>query len=153
MLKKGIFSGCFCYIGETSSKHAKCRLVSRIKKKKSLISTSTCRFKRPARSRQLKVHERHLNQEQGIFEKSIGDEPVHSPSTLLPRRSVLNKSPQSSCGASLHGVSSGNVSWKKESKIKELKVERVRSWSSGNPNSEEFPSAEGDGRVVSLVGW
>ncbi|XP_067028202.1 uncharacterized protein [Acropora muricata] len=129
--------------GETSSKRAKCRSVSRIKKKKGLISTSTCRFKRPARSRQFKVHERHLNQELGIFEKSIGDESVHSPSTLLPRCSVLNKSPQSSCGASLHGLSSGNVSWTKESKIKELKMERVRSWSSGNPNSEEFPSAEG----------
>ena len=119
-----------------------------------VISASTCRLKGPACSRLPKVHERHLNQERGIFEKSIHDESVHSPSTLLPSCSVLNNS---SCNlsnsASPHVLFSGNVSWEKESKIKELKMARVRSWLSYNRNSEEFPSAEGDGRVVSLVGW
>jgi len=36
--------------------------------------------------------------------------------------------------------------------VKEMKMERVRSWLCCNLDSEEFPSAEGDGRVVSLVG-
>ena len=159
-VKKGIFSRCFCYIGGTSSERTKCRSVSRIQEEKRLlmtenavISASTCRLKRPACSRQSKVHEGHLNQELGVFEKSIGDECVHSPSTLLPSCSVLNKSQsQPVNSASLHGLYSGNVSWKNESNVKELKMERVRSWLSCNPNSEEFPSPEGDGRVVSFVG-
>ena len=119
-----------------------------------VISASTCRLKRLACSSLPKVHERDLNQEQVIFEKSIGDEPVHSPSTLWPICSVFNKSqPKPDKSSCLHGLSSGSVSWEKESKIKEVKMERVRSWLNCNRNSEEFPSAEGDGRVVSLVGW
>ena len=121
-----------------------------------VVSASTCRLKRPGCLvlSPLEADERQLNQEQVIFEKSIGDESVHSPSTLLPSCPVLNKSrPQPDNSASLHGLFSGNVSWKNESNMKELKMERVRSWLSCNPNSEEFPSAEGDGRVVSLVGW
>ena len=162
MLKKGIFSRCFCYIGGTPSKRTKCRRVYESKEEKRVLMTenvvvsgSTCRLKRPGYLvlSALKADERQLNQEQVIFEKSIGDESVHSPSTLLPSCSVINKSSQSSCGASLHGLSSGNVSWEKESKIKELKMARKRSWLWCKPNSEEFPSAEGDGRVVSLVGW
>ena len=162
MLKKGIFSRCFCYVGGTSSKRTKCRSVSGIKEERkrllmtenAVISESSCRLKRPGCSRLPKVHERHLNQELGIFEKSIGDESIHSPSTLSPSCSVFNKSqPQPDTSSSLHDLSSGNVSWEKESKIKELKMARVRSWLSCNRNSEEFPSAEGDGRVVSLVGW
>ena len=119
-----------------------------------VVLASTCRLKRPGYLvlSPIEADERQLNQEKVIFEKSIGDESVHSPSTLLPSCSVLNKSSQSSFGASLHGVSSGNVSLKKKSNTKELKMERLRSWSSCNPNSEEFHSAEGDGRVVSLVG-
>ena len=89
-----------------------------------VISPSTCRLERPACSRLPKVHERHLNQELGIFEKSYGDESVQSPSTLLPRGSVLNNSPiKTGNSASLHGLSSGNVSWKNESNMKELKME------------------------------
>ena len=167
MLKKGIFSRCFCYIGETRSKRTKCRCVFKLESKEekrvlttenAFISASTCRLKRPACSRLPKVHERHLNQEQVIFEKSICDESAHSPSTLLPSCTVSGNSSTIlrmglSNSTSLHGLSSGNESWKKESNTKELKMERVRSWSSSNPNSEEFPSTEGDARVVSLVGW
>ena len=130
-VKKGIFSRCFCYIGGTSSERTKCRSVSRIQEEKRLlmtenavISASTCPLKRPACSRLPKVHERHLNQELGILEKSIDDESVHSPSTLLPSSSVLNNpSMQLSNTASLHGLFSGNVSWKNESNMKESKVE------------------------------
>ena len=131
MLKKVFFSRCFCYIGGTSSERTKCRSVSRIQEAKRLlmtenavISASTWRLKRPACSRLPKVHERHLNQELGIFEKSIDDESVHSPSTLLPSSSVLNNpSMQLSNSASLHGLFSGNASWKNESNMKELKTE------------------------------
>ena len=119
-----------------------------------VLSVSTCRLKIPRYvvflSATLVVDERDLNQKLFIFETSIGGESVPSPSTLLPSCSVLNKSSQSSCGASLHGVSSENMSWKNESNMKELKMERVRSCLSCNPNSEEFPSAEGDGRVHGL---
>ncbi|XP_015770042.1 PREDICTED: uncharacterized protein LOC107348498 isoform X3 [Acropora digitifera] len=111
-----------------------------------VVSASTCRLKRPGYLvlNPFETDERQLTQEQVIFEKSIGDESGHSPSTLLPSCAVLNKSlPQTDSSASLHGVSSGNVSGKKESNIKELKMARVRSWLSCNPDSEEFPSAEG----------
>ena len=75
------------------------------------------------------------NQELGIIKKSIGDESVPSPSTLLPSYSVLNKSSQRSSSALIHGLYSGNVSWIKETNMKELQTERVRSWLSCNPNS------------------
>ncbi|XP_015777829.1 PREDICTED: uncharacterized protein LOC107355761 [Acropora digitifera] len=135
----------------TSFERTLWRSVARLKELRRLlltenavISPSTCRLERPACSRLPKVYERHLNQELGIFEKSCGDESVQSPSTLLPRGSVLNSSPiKIGNSASLHGLSSGNLSWKKGRKFKELKMARVRSWSSCNPNSEEFPSAEG----------
>ena len=161
MLKKGIFSPGFCYIENTSSEANKCRGVYESKEEKRalmtenvVVSASTCRLKRPGYLvlSPLEADERQLTQEQVIFEKSIGDESGHSPSTLLPSCSVLNKSSQSSCGASFHGLSSGNVSLQKERYMKELKMELLRSWSSCSPNSEEFPSAEGDGRVVSLMG-
>ena len=117
-----------------------------------VVSASTCRLKRLGYLGlliALKADERQLNQEGVIFEKSLGDESVHSPSTLLPSCSVLNISSWHLSNL----ASSGNVSSKKESKIKELKMEHMRSWLCCNPNSEEFPSAEGDGRVVSPVGW
>lgn len=110
-----------------------------------VVSASTCRLKRPGCLvlSPLEADERQLNQELVIFVKSIGEESVHSPSTLLPSCPVLNKSrPQPDNSASLHGRFSGNVSWKNESNMKELKMERVRSWLSCNPNSDEFPSAE-----------
>ena len=164
MLKSGIFSLCFSYIGGSPSKWINCRELSRYESKQEkrvlmaenvVVSASTCRLKRPGYLvlSPLEADERQLNQEQVIFERSIGDEPVQLPVTLLPNCSVLNKSrPQPDNSASLHDLSSGNVSWKNESNIKELKMERVRSWLCCNPNSEEFPSAEGDGLVVSLVG-
>ena len=119
------------------------------------MSASPCCLKRPGYLvlSQLKVDERNLNRELGIFGKSIGDESVPSPSTLLPSCAVLNKSSQSSCSASLHGLTSGNLSRKKESIMKMLKMERVRCWLNDSPNSEEFPSAEGKGCVVSSEGW
>ena len=127
----------------------------RLMTENAVMSASTCRLKRPGYLvllSPLKVDERRLNQELEIFEKSIGDESVPPPSTLFTSCSVLSNSSQSNCCASLHGLNSGNVSWKKESNMKELKMESVRSWLSCNPNSEEFASAEGDDRVVSSVG-
>ena len=85
---------------------------------------------------------------QSIIQMSYGGESIHSPSTLLPSCPVLNKSSQSSCGASLHGLSSGNLSWKKESKIEELKMARVRSRWSCNPSSGEFRPLFGVGLVA-----
>ena len=120
-----------------------------------VLSASTCRLKRPGYLvlNASETDEKQLTQEQVVFEKSIGDESGHSPSTLLPSCPVLNKSrPQPDNSASLHGRFSGNVSWKNESNMKELKMERVRSWLSCNPDSEEFPSAEGEDCVVSFVG-
>ena len=137
MLKNGIFSRCFCYIGGTPPKCTKYRGVSRYESKEEkralmtenvVVSASTCRLKRPGDLvlSPLKADERQLNQQLVIFEKPIGDESVHSPSTLLPSCSVLNKSSQSSCGASLHGLFSGNVSWKNESNMKEMKVLNIQ---------------------------
>ena len=163
--KEELFSRIFCYIGGTSSKRTKCRGVSQINEEKRLLMTenavtlvSTCRLKgrryvTVGLLRPLKTDERHLNEKLFIFKKSIVGESVPSPSTLFPSRSVPNKSSQSSCGASLLDLYSGNVSLKEESNRKELKMERLRPWSSCNPNSVEFPSAEGDGRVVSLMSW
>lgn len=163
-VKKWYFSLCFSYIGGTPSKCITWRGVSRYESKEErrvlmrenvVVSALTCRLKRPGCLvlSPLEADERQLNQEQVIFEKSIGDESGHSPSTLLPSCSVLSKSrPQPDNSASLHGRFSGNVSWKNESNMKELKMERVRSWLSCNPDSEEFPSAEDEDCVVSFVG-
>ena len=156
-VKKWYFSLCFSYIGGTPSKW---RYESKEEKhvlmtENVVVSASTCRLKRPGCLvlSPLEADERQRTQEQVIFEKSIGDESVHSPSTLLPSCPVLNESrPQPDNSASLHGRFSGNVSWKNESNMKELKMERVRSWLSCNPDSEEFPSAEGEDCVVSFVG-
>ena len=156
-VKNWYFSLCFSYIG---GKPSKWRYESKEEKhvlmtENVVVSASTCRLKRPGCLvlSPLEADERQLNQELVIFEKSIGDESVHSPSTLLPSCPVLNKSrPQPDNSASLHGRFSGNLSWKNESNVKEMKMERVRSWLCCNLDSEEFPSAEGDGRVVSLVG-
>ena len=89
---------------------------------------------------------------QSIIQMPFGDESVPSPSTLLPSCSIVNESSQSSCGSSLHGLNSENLSCEKERNMKEQKMERVRSWLRCNPNSEEFPSAEGEGCVVSSEG-
>lgn len=111
-------------------------------------TVSTCRLKK-------ENHEQILiplgfYQELGIIKKSIGDESVPSPSTLLPSYSVLNKSSQRSSSASIHGVYSGNVS---RVNMKELQTERMRSWLSSNPNSEELPFPKGEGCVVTSLGW
>ena len=100
-----------------------------------------------------KVYGTRQDQEmQSIIQMPFGDESVPSPSALLPSCSVVNKSSQSSCGSSLHGLNSENLSCEKERNMKELKMERVRSWLRCNPNSEEFPSSEGEGCVVSSEG-
>lgn len=44
-----------------------------------------------------------------------------------------------------------HLSWIKETNMKELQMERVKSWLSCNPNSEEFPSAKGESCVFSSV--
>lgn len=100
-------------------------------------TASTCHLKK-------ENHSQFLD----IITKSIGNDPV----TSSLNYSVLNKSSQSSSSAPLQVLYSGNVSWIKDTNIKELQMERVRSWLNCNPNSEEFPSAEGESHVVSSVG-
>lgn len=116
-------------------------------------TVSTCRLKKENHKQiliPLEVYGTRPNQELGIIKKSIGDESVPSPSTLLPSYSVLNKSSQRSSSASIHGVYSGNVS---RVNMKELQTERMRSWLSSNPNSEELPFPKGEGCLVTSLGW
>lgn len=116
-------------------------------------TVSTCRLKKENHKQiliPLEVYGTRPNQELGIIKKSIGDKSVPSPSTLLPSYSVLNKSSQRSSSASIHGVYSGNVS---RVNMKELQTERMRSWLSSNPNSEELPFPKGEGCVVTSLGW
>lgn len=104
---------------------------------------STCRLKKENHKQILipQVYGTRPNQELGIIKKSIGDESFPSSSTLLPSYSVFNKSWSSS--AAIHGLYSGNVSRIKETNMKELQTERIRSWLSSNPNLEELPFAKG----------
>lgn len=109
-------------------------------------TVSTCRLKKENHKQiltPLEVYGTRPNQELGIIKKSIGDESVPSPSTLLPSYSVLNKASQWSSSGPNHGLYSGNVSRIKETDMKELQTERMRSWLSSNPNSEELPFAKG----------
>lgn len=119
-------------------------------------TVSTCRLKKENHKQiltPLEVYGTRPNQELGIIKKSIGDESVPSPSTLLPSYSVLNKPSQCSSSGPNHGLYSGNVSRIKEPNMKELQTERMRSWLSSNPNSEELPFAKGEGRVVTSLSW
>ena len=116
---------------------------------------STCRLKKENHKQILipQVYGTRPNQELGIIKKSIGDESFPSSSTLLPSYSVFNKSSQRSSSAPIHGLYSGNVSRIKETNMKELQTERIRSWLSSNPNLEELPFAKGEGCVVTSLGW
>lgn len=119
-------------------------------------TVSTCRLEKENHEQiliPLEVYGTRLNQELGIIKKSIGDESVPSPSTLLPSYSVLNRSSQRSSSAPIHGLYSGNVSWIKQTNMKELQTERMRSWLSSNPNSEELPFAKGEGCVFTSLSW
>lgn len=119
-------------------------------------TVSTCPLKKENHKQiliPLEVYGTRPHQELGIIKKSIGDESVPSPSTLLPSYSVLNKSSQRSSSAAIHGLYSGNVSRIKETNMKQLQTERMRSWFSSNPNSEELPFAKGEGCVVASLGW
>ena len=59
---------------------------------------------------------------------------------------------ESCSSARLRGNNRGDVSWINETNMKERQREHVTSWLICNPNSEEFPPAEGESCVVSSVG-